>query len=121
MDSTDNIVRYVSFTIANNSNTNSTPISTGLISTGKWQLIGIEFPIMTSTSATLTGCRTADGTFLTLFEVGGGQAYPITVGNTARFVPIDPRITLSFPFYKIVTGSTELAERTCVAHLRRIQ
>jgi hypothetical protein len=115
------VVEYVDITIDNGQTSHSTPISTGLLSNGQYQLHGFEFPAsMTSTAATLTGARSANGTYVTLREVGGASSYPLGVGSSV-FVPVDPRVLATFPFIKLVLGTAESGAKTITAHLRRIE
>lgn len=113
-------VSYQTATIAA-SGTTSGAISTGIINDEGTQLHGLEFPAtMTGTTMTFTGSRSSDGTFVAIYDVGGASAYSVTIG-TSRFVPLDPRVFATFPFVKLVSGSTEASERSIVVHLRPIQ
>lgn len=103
------------------SGTTSDVISTNIIGTEGTQLAGLEFPAaMTGTTMTFTGARASDGTFVALREVGGASAYSVTVTASA-FVPVDPRVFATFPFIKLVSGSTEASQRSIVVHLRPVQ
>lgn len=113
-------VSYQTATIAA-SGTTSGAISTGIINEEGTQLHGLEFPAaMTGTAMTFTGSRSSDGTYVTLREVGGASAYSVTITASA-FVPLDPRVFATFPFIKLVSGSTEASERSIVVHSRPVQ
>lgn len=102
------------------SGTTSGVISTNIVGNESTQLMGLKFPAaMTGTSMTFTGCEVSDGTFVTIKDVGGASNYSITV-TANSFVPVDPRVFATFPFIKLVSGSTELADRSIVVHLRPV-
>ena len=113
-------VSYQTATIAA-SGTTSGAVSTGIINSEGTQLHGLEFPAaMTGTAMTFTGSRSSDGTYVTLKEVGGAATYSVTV-TASSFVPLDPRVFATFPFIKLVSGSTEASERSITVHLRPVQ
>ena len=77
-----------------------------LVGTG---LVAIQLPTMTGTAISFQG--SADGTTYTAIHDGAGAAVSITTAtDTCTVVP--ESITRGFRFIKLVSGSTEAAERT---------
>lgn len=83
-------------------------------------LCGIEFPAaMTGTTLKVQMASSFNGTYKTVQkdEVGGGD-YTITV-TAGKYVPlINLAITAGLRFIKLVSGSTEAADRTIVIAAR---
>ena len=107
-------------TIAN-AGTTTAAVDTGLLSNySKTQLVGVTFPAtMTGTTMTFQRATTETGTFTALREVGGANAYSITV-TASTTVPLDPRVFLTAPFIKLVSGSSEGAARTITLHFHEV-
>jgi len=84
-----------------------------------------ERPVMIETPAALTGTAitfqgSIDGTtYVPVYEVGGANAYSVTVG-TSRAVALDHRVFAGINYLKLVSGSTEAAERTIKVVLRPV-
>ena len=96
---------YITITIASSGTT-----STAADLTGK-SLVGFYLPAtFTGTTITFTGAPSSSGTFVA-FHDGAGAAYSKTVVQNT-LVPLNPADTASLQHVKLVSGSTEGAERT---------
>jgi len=114
-----NVAKYTTVTISSGQTT-SEVLSTELITNGEYQLHALEFPAaLTGTTMTFQGARDSDGTYVTIREVGGASAYSITIAASSG-VTLDPRVFATWPFIKLVSGSSEGADRSIVCHLREI-
>lgn len=107
-------------TIANAQTTSDT-IDTGLLTTyPQTAFIAITFPAsMTGTTMTFQRASTSNGTFTALREVGGANAYSITVTSSAT-VPLDPRVFLNAAFVKCVSGSSETGAKSLTLHFHEV-
>ena len=78
---------------------------------GRQRIVALQTPAaLTGTTITFTACLTADGTFLPVYD-DAGTAYSVTV-STSRHIYVDERKLWAAPFIKLVSGSSEAAERT---------
>lgn len=78
---------------------------------GRQRVVALQMPAsFTGTAVTFKGCLTADGTFLPVYD-DTGTLYSVTVSNSSH-IYVDERILWGAPFLKVVSGSTEGAERT---------
>jgi hypothetical protein len=75
------------------------------------QFRAFQLPTMTGTAITFTVSSTFGGTYVAVEAVGGTAISVTTESSKAYAVPEDVR---HFPFIKMVSGSTEAAERTIV-------
>lgn len=91
-----------------------------VISLGPQSLVAIETPnALVSTSFTLTGCNTSDGTFKEIRDYAG-NLLTITV-STNDFVILPPYPFGLLPrFIKLVTAATETTAKTVSIYARPI-
>lgn len=103
------------------SGTTTAAVDTGLLSNhSQTQLVGVTFPAsMTGTTMTFQRATTEAGTYTPLREVGGASAYSITVTSSAT-VPLDPRVFITAPFIKCVSGSSESGAKTLTLHFHEV-
>lgn len=87
------------------------------IALGGMCLVGILLRAFTGTALTFTVCDTIDGTFVPLKSTTSGSALSYTVAQNGYFA-IDPTAFQGVQFLKIVSGSSEAAERTLVLSLK---
>lgn len=74
-------------------------------------VVGVHMPAaFTGTSITFQAAQGSGGTYQPVKD-GAGNSYSLTVA-AAQFIPIDPVKMSGVRFMKIVSGSTEAAERT---------
>lgn len=79
------------------------------------QLLGLDLPTMTGTTATFQRKNTA-GTWQAVRDVGGASVYSITIG-TAGYVAVDPRVFVGARELRLVSGSSEGSDRSGYASL----
>ena len=102
----------------------STTVSSGGTTSAEIDLqgmvpVGITFPAsMTSTSASFTVSDTTGGTFRALYR-SDGTLYTITVTASAQVI-LPPYDFCGARFIKIVTGSSEGADRTILLAMRDV-
>lgn len=101
-----NLVQHKSVVIANGATT-----SGAIELEGGATIVGIRLPsAFTGTSITLTESTSTTGTFQAVYDNTGTQI-TFTVA-ASRTVLIDPSYTLGLRFIKLVSGSSEGADRT---------
>lgn len=82
------------------------------------RLIAVQTPsALTGTTFTFTTCNASGGTFLPVYYEG--TQYSITVG-ASRHIALDPRVFAGAQYIKIVSGSTEGADRTITCQIRPV-
>lgn len=88
-----------------------------VVSMGQSGIAGaIEMP-GTLTSTAISFQVSYDGVTFTALYATGGTAISYTVA-ASRVIPLDPAVFGAFPYLKIVTGSSELANRVFTVYLR---
>lgn len=98
-------------TIANNATTSSA------IDCRKMQLVGFYTPAaLTGTAWSLQASHDGTNFFTVLDE---GDAYSKTMA-ASRYISVKPQLTAGMHYVKIVSGSTELGERSLVAVKRPV-
>jgi hypothetical protein len=104
-----NIQRYgkaVTLTIASGGTTS------GVFDARGFAFYGLVMPgAFTGTSLTFTVCDTATGTFRALYDVGNTQVSLTVAASRAYDLPSE---LSAWPFWKIVSGSSEAADRSLV-------
>lgn len=90
----------------------SIPISTttsGVVTTNGMSLVGIQVPAaFTGTALTFLVSDSATGSFFPLYNSAGAVSYTVA---PSRWLAVDPKDFASAQFFKIVSGSTEIAAR----------
>lgn len=77
---------------------------------------GIYFPTtFTGTTVTFEACDTVGGTYKPVYNGAGAVSYTIAQG---RYYALDPKDFTGINFLKIVSGSTEGADRALVVALK---
>ena len=101
--------------VFNNNQVATIPISSttsNAIGLGGQELCGIQLPAtLTGTSITFTVATTLGGTYQPLYNSAGQVSYTVAGG---RFIAINPADFYGVSFFKIVSGSTEIAARTLI-------
>lgn len=78
-----------------------------------YRAVGIEFPAMTGTAVTVSACSVSGGTFTPLSALN--TAVSFTVDSTGKYIGFTADVAAAFQsvsFFKLTSGSTELAART---------
>lgn len=88
-----------------------------VITTGGFVPTGIKTPAaLTSTTMTMVASEAVDGDFVPVVDFNGD---PIEIAVAVdQWIPLDPAVFSGFPFFKLVMGSAEGAERTLIMTLR---
>lgn len=108
-------ITYVPVTIADGAATSSeASLSDGQTLVGLLFAAGVDNTAMTFTTAPASG-----GTFVPVYDVGGGSAYGITVG-ASRFVPVDPRVFAGLRYLKCVGGGNETGAQVVTLVVRNV-
>lgn len=97
----------------------SSATTSNALDVGEWLVAGIVTPAaLTGTSLTFTGALEEDGTYRTLKD-SAGTDISVTV-STDDHILIEPQTFAGVAWIKLVSGSTEAAEReiTLVLHRR---
>ena len=90
------------------------------IDCGGFTLVGIKIPAaFTGIALTFTMCDTIDGTYVPVKVTTSGTALSYTVAPGGYYA-IDPKDFYGIRYLKIVSGSSEAAERTLVCSLKGI-
>jgi hypothetical protein len=85
------------------------------IDLGGTMLVGLQMPsTFTGTSVTFTVANASGGTFQTMKD-GAGNSVSKTVA-ASQYIAIDPTLFRGVRFCKIVSGSTEGADRTITVY-----
>jgi len=94
--------------------------TSGEVDTLGTTLLGIYLPaVLTGTAITFTAAPASGGTFVPVRTMDGSGAYSTTVA-ASRYVPLDERVFKGLRFIKLVSGSSEAAERTIVLATRPV-
>lgn len=89
-----------------------------VIATSGFELCGLLIPAaFTGTALTFLVCDTASGTFVPLYNSAGLVSYTVA---PSRYMAIDPKDFVGVAFFKIKSGSTEVAARTLICSLKGI-
>ncbi len=75
-----------------------------------YQLVGIHAPICTGTALTLTAATVTGGTFTAVADKAN-SAVTHTISGTAHYMALDPTLYKGLQFIKLVSGSSEGADR----------
>lgn len=75
------------------------------------ELVGIYAPVCTGTALTLTASKTSGGTFLAV-KNAADSAISHTISGTAHYIALDSTLYRGLEFIKLVSGSSEGADRT---------
>ncbi|MGL4558966.1 MAG: hypothetical protein ACRCV5_15810 [Afipia sp.] len=90
--------------------------TTGAIDLGNDTLVGIRFPTtFTGTTVTFTASESLEGTYVGLYNASGAVSYTIA---QARFYVLNPADFRGVRFLKVVSGSSEGADRTLYLTLK---
>jgi hypothetical protein len=82
------------------------------VSVGQSTVVGVEFPAaFTGATVSFTTCDTFDGTYLPLYDTANALV-TVTKTGAAGIASINPRTVEGLlPYVKVVSASTEAAER----------
>lgn len=86
--------------------------TSGPIDARNWNQFAIIKPATTGTAITVTVSTTRNGTYTALLS-SGSTAVSLTAQAAAGTYPLSSEIG-KFPWFKLVSGSTEAAERSIV-------
>ncbi len=75
-----------------------------------YQLVGIHAPVCTGTALTLTAAPVTGGTFGIVADKANATISH-TISATAHYIALDPTLYKGLQYVKLVSGSTELAQR----------
>lgn len=75
-----------------------------------YDMVGIFAPVCTGTALTLTAATTSGGTY-TQVKTAADAAVSITISGTAHYIALDPLLFGGLQFVKLVSGSSESADR----------
>jgi hypothetical protein len=90
------------------------------IDLGGFSLVGIFFPAtFTGTALTFEAASATAGTFRAVKSGAGGSALSYTVAQ-ATYAAIDPKDFAGIQFLKLVSGSTEGADRSLILVLKGV-
>lgn len=92
----------------------STTVSDPLSAPDGYELVGLFIPAMTGTALTLTAAKTLTGTYSPV-KNAANTAISITVDGTAHLAVLDPLLYRGLQFFKVVSGTVELADRVFTA------
>lgn len=84
----------------------------------KCELVGIFAPVCTGTALTLTASPTAGGTYVAV-KTAADAAVSITISGTAHYIALDPALYGGLQNIKLVSGSSQAAERTFTLVFRK--
>ena len=89
-----------------------------VIQTKGLSLVGISLPAsLTGTALKFQACDTVDGTFLPVYNSAGEISLTVAA---SRYIAVDPKDFQGIQFLKLVSGTTEIAERTIGISLKGI-
>lgn len=92
----------------------STPQATSLT------LVGFYTPAaLTGTAMTFQAAPNASGTYVEVVDGATGSAYSVTVA-ASKYIALDPAKTYGINQVKLVSGSSEAADRTITLVYRRV-
>jgi FtsP/CotA-like multicopper oxidase with cupredoxin domain len=83
--------------------------------------VGLHMPAaFTGTSVTFTAAPTETGTYQAVCEMGdSGSTYTVTAA-ASKYIPLDPQVFAGVQHLKVVSGSSEAAERAIVIACRPV-
>lgn len=90
---------------------------TAAIYLGCYTLVGVQFGTFTGTALTFETSSAIDGTFVAVKATTGGTALSYTVAQNS-YSAIDPVPFYGLSIIKLVSGSTESADRTLILYLK---
>lgn len=90
---------------------------TDAIDLAGYTLVGVIFGAFTGTALTFETAAALDGTFVPVKAGTGGSALSYTVAQN-NYSAIDPKDTQGLNYLKLVSGSSEAAERTLTLVLK---
>lgn len=76
-----------------------------------YELVGMFAPVCTGTALTLTAATASGGTFVAVANASN-SAISHTISGTAHYIALDPTLYRGLQFIKLVSGSSEAADRT---------
>ena len=83
-----------------------------------YNLVGMFAPVCTGTALTLTMAKALAGTYVAQ-KTAADAAITLTISGTAHYIALDPLLFQGLQFIKLVSGSTEAAERTFTLVFRK--
>ena len=83
------------------------------------RLMGLQLP-SAMTGASMSFEASLDGTaYVPVYDIGGGSVHSITIG-TSRYIPLDPRVFASVQYVRLVSASSEAADRSMKIAVRGV-
>ena len=76
-----------------------------------YELVGVHAPVCTGTALTFTCAKTLAGTYVAM-GTQANAAITLTISATAHYIALDPLLFRGLQNIKLVSGSSEAAERT---------
>ncbi len=83
-----------------------------------YDLVGIFAPVCTGVALTFTAAAAAGGTFVAVAD-GANSAISKTISGTAHYMALDPLLFQGLQFIKLVSGSSEGADRVFTLVMRK--
>lgn len=84
---------------------------------GGLTLVGIILPVMTGTALTFEISDALAGTYVPVKSTTSGSALSYTIASST-YAAIDPNAVMGLNFGKLVSGTTEVADRTITLILK---